>query len=320
MLPLVLVITFLGAFLYWFARLDCDATTWLYSKIGRSGECMKGQVIWVVGASSGIGASLAEQLAACGAKLVISGTKTNNLYTVKQKCLNQNSKLTSDDVLVLPFDISDIEGHKRRYDQVIEQFGHLDILVNNAGRACLEMFEDTSSELDRELFGINVFGVIALTRLVVKDWYATKRPGYITVTSSIAGKQGTPVSAAYAASKHALHGYFESLRVESFRKGLKISMMCPGPVKTDIMFNAYTERADAKTGVIDTKGFPMMTSDRCAELMVTAMANGIDESWQCVQPILIFVYMAQYWPSVARWLMSRLVTEKMMRSIKTGED
>lgn len=113
-------------------------------------------------------------------------------------------KLIKTDILVLPLDVSDIKSHQGLFDEVIEAFGNLDILVNNAGRSQRAIWEDIEIEVDRNLFELNVFGMINLSRIAVK-YFLSKGQGHIAVTSSTAGIIGAPFSGSYTASKHAIH-------------------------------------------------------------------------------------------------------------------
>lgn len=304
----------------WFLKMDSDLTTWLNEKIcGKNlRRELTGKVVWVFGASSGIGAALAVELAYYGARLCLSGTKTQNLEAVKNKCLEVNLSLTDEDILVLPFDIVDLDCHQKRYEQVTQHFGYLDILINNAGRAAVSQFDETETEVDRAVFEVNVFAPINLTRVVVRDWYNNQRKGHIVVTSSIAGKQSAPMNSTYCATKHSLHGFYESLRVEGFRKGLSISMICPGPVTSSILERAFTGTLGTEVGPRPPAKIPFMTGKRCAELMVVAIVNKLDESWICVQPLLPFLYISQYMPSIGRWLYPRILSDELLARIKTG--
>lgn len=148
--------------------MDCDLTLWFYSKFGRSPKSLSGKVVWITGSSSGIGQSLAYLLAAVGCKLVLCGTRSERLQSVKTRCHQLNSGLDDRDILVLQFDMKETEKMPQLVDQVIQHFGSLDILVNNAGRTQRALFEQTDLDVDREMFEVNVFGLIRLTRAVVQ--------------------------------------------------------------------------------------------------------------------------------------------------------
>lgn len=304
----------------WCLKMDSDLTTWFYEKfLGKNVRHeLTGKVVWVFGASSGIGAALAIELAYYGARLCLSGMNVQRLEDVKKQCLEINLLLKEEDIMILPFDVIDIDGHQRRYEQVKEHFGYLDILVNNAGRATLSAFEETSTGVDRASFEVNVFGAINLTRIVVRDWFKNQRPGHIVVTSSMAGKQAAPMYSTYAATKHCLHGFYESLRVEGYRRRLTITMVCPGPVTSAILERAFTSELGTVVGPRSPPKMTYMTAKRSAELFVVAIVNKLDESWLCVQPLLPFLYISQYMPSFGRWLYCRILSEEMLEKIKNA--
>ena len=109
------------------------------------------------------------------------------------------------DILLLPFDIADTNVHQLAFDSVLEHYNRIDILVNNAGKSQRAEFHEIQLDVDRQLFNINVFGLVNLSRLMLRYWYANSIAGQFLVTSSTAGKMGAPFSASYTASKHALH-------------------------------------------------------------------------------------------------------------------
>lgn len=163
---------------------------------------LKGKVVWITGASSGIGRALAIKLAENNVKLCISARSADRLEEVKVECLKVGKKLQPNDVLVVKMDMLDIELHQYHFDTVVKHFGEIDVLVNNAGRSQRALFRDTDISVDRELFELDVFTVINLTRLFVKHFDGR---GHVLVTSSSLGLTSVPNSASYTAAKHALH-------------------------------------------------------------------------------------------------------------------
>nr|CAD7455045.1 unnamed protein product [Timema tahoe] len=181
---------------------------------------LAGKVVWVTGASSGIGEHLAIELARHGVKLVLSARREEELDRVRNKCLEVGKLLEPADVLTLPLDVTSYNDHQAAFDTVIQYFGKvssgvhsadcwyegalLDVLVNNAGRSQRCVWEEVELEVDRQMFELNVFGVINLTRIAVR-YFLEKGAGHVAATSSIAGVQGVPFSGTYTATKHALH-------------------------------------------------------------------------------------------------------------------
>merc|ERR1712212_546214 len=154
--------------------------------------------------------------------------------------MNHGAK--DDKVLVLPFDLCEFERHEEAFKSILAKYGKLDVLINNAGRSQRARWEFTAMEVDRALFELNVFSVINLSRVVL-PYMLQKGQGCLAVMSSSAGKAGAPFSGSYTGSKHALHGYFESLRTEKMATGIKVTMLCPGPTFSNLLAGAATEKA-----------------------------------------------------------------------------
>ncbi|GFY54446.1 hypothetical protein TNIN_491061, partial [Trichonephila inaurata madagascariensis] len=250
-------------------------------------EFLQGKVIWITGSSSGIGEYLAYELAHHGCKLILSGTSVERLNFVKLKCIEIG--LTEDDIYVLPFKLTDFEIHEDCVKKVLQKFHRLDILINNAGRSQRATFEEIDINVDKEIFDINVFGTLNLTRKILPHFVENGR-GHFVVTSSCVGKMGAAFSASYTGSKHALHGYFETLRTEMSGKNIDVTMLCPGPVFSNNLEHAFTGTPGKKFGQIQNRKDRKMQTDRCARLMSVAIAHKLDEAWIAPQPNLIFFY------------------------------
>ncbi|KAA0193898.1 hypothetical protein HAZT_HAZT008007 [Hyalella azteca] len=206
------------------------------------GNKLQGQVIWITGASRGIGEAYAIVLAKSGAKLALSARDEQRLQQVKQKCLDAGAR--EEDILLVPLDMVKYEDHEQAFNKVLQYFGKVSVLLNNAGRSQRARWDDIELSVDKELFELNVFSLVALARRVNK-YFRTVGGGHHVVTSSTLGKFGGPNSASYTASKHALHvcvGYFESLRVEGLKDNISVTMLCPGPVESELLQHAFTEK------------------------------------------------------------------------------
>jgi short-subunit dehydrogenase len=260
----------------------------------RSGA-FKGKVCWITGASSGIGEALAYELARHGATLVLSARRKEVLERVASQC----KKLGCNDVEVVTLDLADYPSHPAALSKVITFFGRIDYLVNNAGRSQRGVAESTDPAVERAVIELNLFGTLSITKAALPQLLCQSSGAVIVNTSSMAGKLGNPVSAAYAASKHALHGYFESLRFELAGRGVRIVNVCPGPVQSDVGFNSFSEnvgRAHNKREEDD--GTVRMSAERCAALMAAAMRAELSEAWIGPQPLLLFLYVAQYFRGI----------------------
>ncbi|XP_074598576.1 dehydrogenase/reductase SDR family member 7-like isoform X2 [Brevipalpus obovatus] len=271
------------------------------SKFLRRTMCYKlpDKVVWITGASSGIGEHLALELAKQGYNLVLSGRDLSRLIQVKINCVTK-SDLLDEEVMVVPFDVKDIHKHQTLFDEIIAYFGKVNIFVNNAGRSQRALFETIDIEVDRDIFENNVFGGLNLSRILTRHWLKQKASGHIVVTSSIVGKTALPNCSSYTASKHALHGYYEGLRMESFDEKLKVTMVCSGPVKTGIIQNSYSSLPGETLGTDLPDNSSRMSPRRHAILMRLAIENQLEEVWITKNPFLIFCYFNQYFPTLSK--------------------
>lgn len=180
----------------------------IYSKIFKSVRCsaaLRGQVVWVTGASSGIGKHLALALAKHGVRLCLAARREVELEQVKKECLSaSNNQLNPDDVLVLKMDLLQFNNHQTYFNKVLAHFGHIDVLVNNAGRSQRANWQDIDIQVDRELFELDVFSVVNLTRIYVNYLLKSNKRGHVAVTSSVAGLIAVPGSCSYVGAKFAI--------------------------------------------------------------------------------------------------------------------
>ncbi|GCB79030.1 hypothetical protein scyTo_0018689 [Scyliorhinus torazame] len=301
-----------------FLRADADFTLLWAEYFGNKPEDkLFKKVIWITGASSGIGEELAYQLAKLGASLVLSARREAELQRVKQNCLD-HSKLQEKDILVLLLDLTESSSHEVATKSVIQHFGKIDILVNNAGRSQRSLFLDTNLDVYRAIMQLNFFGTVSLTKCVLL-YMIKQEKGQIVTVSSLAGLVAAPVSTGYASSKHAVQGFFNSLRPElASYPGIIISTVCPGLVHSNIVKNAFAEelyKDVTETSVPTCK----MSTARCVRLMLVGMANELKELWISEQPILLYVYLWQYAPTVA-WLVANKISVKRIKNLKSGLD
>lgn len=229
----------------------------------------KDKVIWITGASSGIGEALAKEFAKQGARLILSARRDEEL-----KRVGAQTKLPDLDLMILPFDLSDTSGASGLAAQVINKFGRIDILINNGGQSQRSEAVNTNEQEERKLFEINYFSAVNLSKAVL-PYMLRNKGGHIVVVSSIAGKFGFYLRSSYSAAKHALHGYFESLRLETEKKGIKILMVCPGKVKTNISLNASTEKG--AHGKMDESHENAMSAEECAKQIIIGITNNSEE-------------------------------------------
>jgi len=196
---------------------------------------VKGKVIWITGASSGIGEALSYELAQRGAKLILSARRKEELERVKGRCAEH----LQSNIKILPLDLAESSTLNLGTQAAIQLFGHIDILINNAGISQRSLAKDTAVEVDRKIMEVDFFGTLALTKSLLPHFLERKAGHFVTV-SSVMGKIGTPFRSGYAAAKHAVHGFFDSLRAELWKesKQIYVTLICPGWVRTNITYNA----------------------------------------------------------------------------------
>lgn len=293
---------------------DCDLALAFFEKFGKSVRRMKGKVVFITGASSGIGEHTAVAFAKHGVKLVLAARRKDELERVKRTCLAvSNGSLTDPDILILTFDMMDISSHQRAFDTAVQHFGgRVDVLFNNAGRSQRAQWENIDLSVDREMFELNVFSVVNLSRVAMHH-FATQGEGHLAVTSSVAGVFGAPMSGTYTGSKHAIHGYFNSLRNEQLGKHITVSIFCPGPTATNFLQECYTEKPGEKYGIPVQPTDKRMTGERCGELCAVGIVNKVPEGWMGRFPIIPFLYIAVYFPIVFNFALKILGPERLFK-------
>jgi len=192
------------------------------------------KVVWVTGASSGIGEELVYQLNKRDCKLIISARRESRLEEVRLQCEKPEN------VQVLPVDITKYELAHQLVDKAVQLFGKVDILVNNAGVSQRSLIIDTDLKVYKQMMDINYLGTVALTKALL-PYFVANKSGHFVVVSSLMGKFSSPYRSGYCGAKHALHGFFDALRMEHDPDAIDVTMVCPGFVQTDVAKNALTE-------------------------------------------------------------------------------
>lgn len=256
-------------------------------------------IVWITGASSGIGEACACRYAQQGAALVLTSTSARKLEKVAERCL----ELGAADVMVLPFDLSRTDGIEDLVSSVYERFGRLDVLYCNAGVSQRTSVMDTSMEMVRRLMEINYFAPVAMTKAVLPRMIADGG-GHIAVTSSIAGKFGFPLRCAYSSSKHAVYGFFETLAAEYHDRGIRVTVVCPGRVRTDISVNSL-DKGGVRHGVMDPGQESGLSPEKAAEKIVRAISKGGQEVL-VGRGELIMVHIKRFFPRLCSRLARRI--------------
>lgn len=191
------------------------------------------KVIWITGASSGIGKALVLILAQQNCKLIISSRREAKLLAVKAACK------AAENVAVLPLDLIDYKHMQAIADKAINLFGKVDILINNGGISQRSLIAKTNIEVDEKVMTVNYLGTVALSKALLPH-FIKQQSGYFVTVTSLMGRFGSPYRSGYCAAKHALHGFFDVLRMEHEKDNIKVTLICPGFVNTDVAKNALT--------------------------------------------------------------------------------
>lgn len=222
------------------------------------------RVVVITGASDGIGAALARQLAAENARLVLAARSAERLEAVAADCRARGAQ-----AIVQATDVTDESQNRALIDRAVAEHGKLDVLVNNAGVSMHAWFEDTTDFSTYErLLRVNFLACVALTRFALP--HLKRSRGLIVGVSSLAGKTGVPARTAYCASKFALAGFYEALRIELGGTGVDVTMIFPGVVATEIRRHGWNAAGQAAgfSGLSEENAMPV---DECARQMVAAM-------------------------------------------------
>jgi short-subunit dehydrogenase len=258
------------------------------------------KVVWITGASSGIGEALAVAFAQAGARVAISARNVAELERVKAACPDPRA------VLVVPLDVADYAHVGEVAQQVLTHFGYISILVNNAGISQRGLVKDTVLAVDERVMAVNFMGTVAVTKAVLPAMLQ-QRYGQIVVISSVMGKIGTPMRSAYAASKHALHGFFECLRAEVADSGVGVTIICPGYVNTNVTVNALTADGTPKNEK-SSDTVEGLSPEAFAQKALRAIAAGKPEAIIGGKEVL-GIYLNRFFPSLLRRLVRGMKVE-----------
>jgi dehydrogenase/reductase SDR family protein 7B len=250
----------------------------------------KDKVIWITGASSGIGEALVYQLSKSGAKIILSSRREDELIRVKK-----NANLSDENSLIITLDLSHTADAKIWINEIISKFGKIDMLINNGGQSQRSTVIDTDSEIERKLFEINYFSAVNLSKAVL-PFMLKQKQGKIIVISSIAGKFGFYLRSSYSAAKHALHGYFESLRLELENQGVSVLMVCPGKIKTNVSLNALST-GGKEHNQMDPSHENAMSAEECAKQIISAIITNKEEVFIGGKELLI-VKIKRFFPKL----------------------
>lgn len=257
---------------------------------------LKDKTIWITGASSGIGKALAIALSDDNNNLILSARREDELEKVKNLCLAYGEAT----VEVLAFDLADEKAIQEGYNKIKQMFGGIDILINNGGISQRSAVTETDISVTRKIMDVNFFSYVNVTKAVLPDMIRDNS-GHIVVTSSLVGKFGTPMRSAYSSSKHALHGFFDSLRAEVYKHNINVTLFCPGYINTEVSINAL--KGDGSShGKMDENQKKGKSANECAWRIMKAIENNRDEAYYGGKEVM-GVYIKRFFP----WLFSYMV-------------
>lgn len=303
-----------------FVRSDCDQALAACADPPVAAKRFDGQVVWVTGATSGIGEALAHAFAAHGARLVLSARRRGELERV---CADLDARFGDGDARFrfVVLDVADLDAVAKAAAEAEALFGRIDILANNAGIGQRSFAVDTPLDVDKEVMQVNFFGAIAVIKAVLPGMLRRKN-GLIINSASIVSKIGSPLRSVYSASKSALLVWSDAVRLEILDSGVRILNVLPGPVSTQFSVNCLTKSGERFGKVLDHGGkSSTMSSERCAQLILrAAAAKHLTEIWVSPHPYLAFLYMAQYAPRLGLLVAPPVVKKQVAAFRKASEE
>lgn len=266
-------------------------------------ESLSGKVVWITGASSGIGEALAYAIAQEGAHLILSARRKEELERVKGNCKGTSPA----NIHILPLDLAKAETLQLNTEVAIQVFGRIDILINNGGISQRSLARETKVEVDRAIMEVDYFGTVALSKFLLPH-FLQRKAGHFVVTSSVMGIIGTPYRSGYAAAKHALHGFFDSLRAEVWKENIFVTLICPGWIRTNVTLNAMTGDG-SKLNEMDKTTDQGLSAEYCAKEIVKAIKKRKEEVYIGGAKEVFAVYTKRFFPK----LFSRIVRKAKVR-------
>ncbi|MBG6110374.1 short-subunit dehydrogenase [Flavobacterium sp. CG_9.10] len=262
-------------------------------------KSINGKVVWITGASSGIGEALAYELSKRDCKLILSARNIENLERVKSRCVNAS-------VVLLPFDLTDFDDAKKHVESAISAFGKIDVLVNNGGVSQRSLLAETDFEVDKKLIEVDYLGTIALTKALLPHFIKNREGHFVTITS-LMGKFGSPYRSGYCGAKHALHGFFDVLRMEHQKDSINVTLICPGFIQTNVAINALTANG-SKQNIDDEATLNGMPVAVFAKKLINAVESTKFEAYIGGKEVF-GVYLKRFFPK----LLHRFVLKSKVR-------
>lgn len=262
---------------------------------------LQNKIVWITGASSGIGRQAAIDFAKANCKLILSARNVDQLEETRRLCA-----VYTPHVEIVPLDLQDTDAMPALTERSISCFGHIDILFHCGGVSQRSLIADTSIDVDRKIMEVDYLGAVALSKSILPH-FVSRKNGLFVVISSVMGKYGSPYRSGYCGAKHALHGFFDAMRMEHEKDGIRVTIVCPGFVNTNVTRNALTGDGTALNHQ-DQKTEEGLTVESFSKKMMRAIKNesfevyiGGKEAWA--------VYIKRFFPR----LLHRMVMKSKVR-------
>jgi short-subunit dehydrogenase len=275
-------------------------------------DVFRDQVVIVTGASTGIGKALALQLASQGAKVVLAARRLERLEQVAAECRSLGGE-----VLVVQTDVSDEAQCKALVEKAIEAYGRLDMLINNAGLAVSALFEEFPDlKLFKYTMDVNFSSTVYCTYYALP--YLKQTKGRIVAMSSVGGKAAIPYNTPYIASKYAMQGFYDALRMEVSRQGIGITVVCPWWVVTEF-HEAQMDKNGVPRGARGRNLYDkrMMTAERCAE--ITLRAAYMRRREVLMGPGMLAAWLKLIAPGFVDWLAVEMFLKPAIRRVQARQ-
>ena len=249
---------------------------------------MKNKVVVITGASSGIGRALAKEFAAKGARLSLGARRTELLEQLQQE-------LPETEMLIVKTDVSIEDDCRTLIDETVNRFGQIDILINNAGISMRALFEEVDTKVIRQLMDVNFYGTVYCSKFALP--YLLKTKGSLVGVISIAGYVGLPGRTGYSASKFAIRGFLDTVRIENLKKGLHVLVAAPGFTASEVRKVALTNDG-SQQGETPRDESKMMTSEECAKHIVRAIEKRKRELILTFTEGKLTVFLGKFFPAL----------------------
>jgi len=249
----------------------------------------KDKTIWITGASSGIGKAIAFELSKQKCNLILSSRSIENLKTVKNECT------PTAEIKIVKLDLEDYKSAPKIVEDAVACFGKIDLLINNAGISQRSLIVETSVEVDKKLIDVNYLGTVALTKALL-PYFIQQQSGHFVTVTSLMGKFGSPYRSGYCGAKHALHGFFDVLRMEHEKDNINVTMICPGFVNTNVARNALTGDGTSQNEQ-DTATENGLSPEVFTEKMLKAVERKKFEAY-IGQKEVIGIYLKRFFPKL----------------------